>query len=411
MDILVTNPGSGNSISSAFNTAQAGAVDGDVLVLPAGDFSQIDRLTITKLIGIRSVSNGATTLRRPNSMSDATLNSVESIFRFATFSNKTSGIIIKGINFVSKTPVSGSTARDIAIDMNYAYDFIIESCTFQYFGSAAVNVYHRNNLAMGLIHSNTFTDCQKGDGLGYGYGVQVNGEGSSVPWLQNVIYGDYNKIYIEDNVFTHCRHAIASAGGALVVGRYNTVNQNWINNPSEPYTHFLDSHSSRGTADVNYYGTKYTEFYNNTLTNTVFDDGTTIVPGQDSSRLVELAIAIRSGEGVIYNNVISGTQHGIGIYADATPFGSTFPMKYCPGEESGLIRGASNLGTSSFDTRGDFWIWGNSFTNASSLGLTGFSEAIHNYNSPTGAFVEERDYHLSPKPGYVAAGYPHFRRK
>lgn len=415
--INVVNPGSGNDIYPNLVTAVTAAANGDTLSIPTGNFTVRGRCTITKLLSIQGQGVGITILRRDNADSDGTVFGWESIFRYAINSEFNSNIIIDGITFQSKTPSvitgdGGSMVADVGINMVNCVDFVIRNCKFQYFGNAAILIEHRNKFARGLIHTNEFSQNLKGSaGLGLGYGVLVSGEAQSGGWLNSAPLGTWNSIFIENNTFDRHRHSVASAGQGMYVCRYNTCTNNYINNPVEPYTHCIDTHSARGTGDANYFGTRQVEIYNNTITNTTFWDGTPITAGQSVSKLVELCIAIRSGEGVCYNNTISGYRFGGGIYVDDTTLGSAYPLYYAPGWASGQIKGSANTTTDSIARKGDFYYYNNTFTDpVTQYGVVGSTGAFLNYNVPTGSLVVDRDYKLSAPANYVAAPYPHYKR-
>lgn len=328
------------------------------------------------------------------------------MFKFNINKNVSSNISVAGITFKSKIPSAskndgGSLADDVGINIINCVDFVIAHCRFEYFGNAAVSITHTDTLARGLICKNEFYHNAKGyDGLGLGYGVVVYG--ANKKWITDPKFGTANFIFIEDNSFDYHRHAIAAGGCALYVARYNTITNNIISGNSS--THAIDAHEARGGSlrSGNYFSTRAIEVYNNTIINTTFHDGTPIVKGQKVDKLIERAIIIRGGEAVIYNNTIKGYRFGGGINIDDLPWGSAYPIPYSAGYLSGKTLGSNHSGTNSTQSAGDVFYWGNKFTPYDN---SKDSKDFYNYDPQY--FIQGRDYHLVPKPGYTPYTYPH----
>ena len=124
--------------------------------------------------------------------------------------------------------------------------------------------------------------------------------------------------------------------------------------------------------------------------------------GQQVDRLIERAIAVRGGEALVYNNTIKGYRFGGAINIGDLPWGDSYPIPYSVGYLSGLALGSNHSGTNSTQGRGDMFYWGNKFT---PYGDPTDSKDFYNYNPQY--FIQGRDYHLVPKPGYVPYTYPH----
>jgi len=407
--IQVTNPGNNNDIQPAISSAVNSAADGDLIVVPAGTFVFNKNVVITKFISFKGAGIGKTVFYRDKSVADnllSTNTSWETILKFNINKDIPSNITVSGITFKSKSPSlvagdGGSLAADMGIQLINCVDFVIYNCRFEYFGNAAISVFHRDTIARGLICKNEFYRNAKGfDGLGLGYGVVLYGENKK--WMATPKFGSANFIFIEDNTFDYHRHAIAAGGCALYVARYNTITNNIISQFST--THAIDAHEARGGSlgGENYFSTRAIEAYNNTIINTTFHDGTPIVPGQSVSKLIERAIAIRGGEAVLYNNTIKGYRFGGGIDLVSIPWGSTYPIPYSAGYLSGLALGATHTGTSTSQGAGDVFYWGNKFTS-----YDNYSKSVDFYNYQTKYFTQNRDFHLVAKPGYTPYTYPH----
>jgi hypothetical protein len=409
--IQVASPGADKDIQPAIQTAVSGAVNGDIIELPAGQFIINKSVVVTKFISIKGQGIGQTILYRSESTPDATLSNDgnwRGIFRYNINSSVSSGIIISGITFKSKKPSlkTGdglSVAADIGIEMSKCIDFVITNCRFEYFGNGAVSVLHDDNIASGLIYKNEFVhNCKGYDALGLGYGVVVYG--TNTKWIDDPKFGSGNFIFIEDNMFDYHRHSVAAGGCALYVFRYNLVKNNVAGNCA----HAIDAHEARLESGYNYYSTRAIEVYNNTLTNTLFRDGTSntpdgtpIVAGKSPGWLTECAIRTRGGEALIHDNSIQGYRFGVGL---VTPkLSSTYPSPYQQGYTSGVKYGTSHTGVDSDKASGDVYIWNDSYTSYA----PGNTQCVYFYNYTPDFIVKERDYHLYAKAGYTAYTYPH----
>lgn len=408
--ILVKSPGNNNDIQPAIYAALGSAIDGDIIAIPQGTFVFNKNIVISKFISFKGEGIGRTVLYRSESVSDATLsssNSWDTMLKFSINKSVPSYISVSGITFKSKMPSlvpgdSGSVASDIGIKFINCLDFIVTNCRFEYFGNGAVAVSHTDTLARGLISKNEFYHNAKGfNGLGLGYAIVVYGENKK--WITNPGFGSKNFIFIEDNTFDMHRHAIAAGGCGLYVARYNTISNNIVT--ENVSNHAIDTHAARGGAlgNTNYYSTRAIEVYNNTIVNTTFDDKTPITAGQSVKRLMERAIAIRGGEAVVYNNIIKGYRFGGAIFTDEIPFGTSYPIPYSPGYLSGLALGSSHTGTTTSRSNGDLFYWGNTFT-AYIDPQNRSSQDFYNYQPQY--YQENRDFHLTAKPGYRPCPYP-----
>jgi hypothetical protein len=408
--IQVTSPGNDKDIQPAIQTAVNGAVNGDIIVLPAGQFVVNKSVVITKFISIKGQGLGITTLYRSESTPDATLSndgSWRGIFRFTINSTVSSGIVISDMTLKSKKPslINGdglSVASDIGIEMVKCIDFVITRCRFENFGNGAVSVLHEDNLASGLIYKCEFVhNCKGYDALGLGYGVVVYGVNSQ--WIADPKFGSGNFIFVEDNMFDYHRHSIAGGGCALYVFRYNTVKNNIAGNTA----HAIDAHEARLEAGGNYYSSRAIEVYNNSIVNTIFRDGTTncpngtpIVAGKSPGWLVECAIRTRGGEAVIHDNYIEGYRFGVGL---VTPKLSAYPSPYQQGYLSASKYGATHTGVDGDKANGDVFVWSDTYKSYA----PGNSQCVYFYNYTPDYIVAERDYHLFAKAGYTPYTYPH----
>lgn len=402
----------GQDILGPIETAAASANDGDCLVLPVGEFVAQGTARITKMVSVvgRGASDGGTWIRRAESYPESEL-AGESMIYFDIDSRDSSGIVLAGIRFSSKTPQvepgdGGSLATDFGVFFSYAVDFVVTDCTFENFGYGALRIRHFDDLSRALIYNNTFTHNYKGNGQGLGYGVVVYGE--DLVWVEDPEFGSDNFIFIENNRFTEHRHSVAAGGAARYVARHNEIIDNVCCGGAA-----LDAHEGRnvGPGGSNHFATRAVEVYDNILRNESLRDGTPLTPGQNLNELGLIAIGFRGGEQLCYNNTISGYLNGILLIvfdsqADVWD-DNAYPYPYQIGWQSGDALGADHRGTGGAEGAGDFFEWNNTFEPYAPTGQER-KFWLTSSNQLAGGLVEGRDYHLdTPKPGYVAYVYPH----
>lgn len=391
----------GTNMQPIIQAAVDAASTNTMIVLPAGNYIVNDKVTITsKFISFMGSGTLETVLSRSESLSDATLTGLSEMFFYNTGDRSSSNIIVENIYFKSQVPEvvdadGGSLANDSAITLTKCVDFKIKNCRFDYFGNGAVQVKHYDDLARGLITGCTFYWNAKGfDGNGLGYGVVCYGENLS--WMDYAEFGTNNFVFIENCTFDYHRHSIAAGGCGRYVARYNTIRNNIINDTAS--LHAIDAHEARGVVGLNYYSTRAIEAYNNTIQNTKYysttaGGGTTIVlPIPDVRNMAECAIRVRGGESVTHSNTISGYRFGFGMLTNYTPWGTTYPLPYCPGYNEGTD---TELGCFHYD---------NTFT-AYDDAAHRTSHDFHDYGQTW--YQVNRDWHLNPKANYSPYVYPH----
>lgn len=449
---VLDNPGDGNDIYPSLQTAFTNASDGDTIVLPGGSFKFSDNILTTKRISLVGAIVGTPTeLYRDESMSDSSLNSLAYMIKWDLTSNSptaNSNIVVKYIKTRSKIPSfspndSGSLAQDWAFEFTNCVNFVVKYCTFYRFGVSGIRVTHQDSLAGGLITHCSFSTCRAYNGLGFGYGVEVYGEGAT--WVSSPQFGTSNFIFIERCTFNEQRHSIASNAGALYVARYNYI----LNNlPGAAAA--IDTHPASG-GDV---ASRASEIYWNIIENTHFkihqwanstarnafvpyhasldygiqlDTGDLYVSnglsagnwtlatlpktshlgapfatGKNATELGETAINMRGGESVIWNNTIINWRFAIGI-SDPTGYAGAYPVPYSPGYASGVALGSGHSGSSSPQNDGDLMYWGNTFTP-----YAGATSSQEFWNYTTAYFTSGRDFHAVARPSYIPFAFPHF---
>ncbi|MBS1750362.1 MAG: hypothetical protein JST63_10695 [Bacteroidetes bacterium] len=390
-------------IQPALQEAVDKARDGDVIILPEGEFYVGKTVVITRFISLRGQGLKKTILYQPEATPDSVLRQRDhiNIIRYDINKETPGNIVISDIGFRSKKPSivdgdGGSTARTSGITLIRCIDFIIERCRFEYFGNSGISVRHQDTLARGLIRNNEFY-YNAGNGLGYGVTVY----GSNDQWIPDPKFGTSNFIFVEDNVFDFHRHSIAANSGSLFVFRHNKV----LNNIAASGGHAIDVHEARQEP----YGSRAMEVYNNVLINTTYTDSTPIIKGvrkSPSGGVLETAgIAIRNGDALVFNNIVKGYEYAVTMsnwYWGRTV--QPYPMPYSPGYLSGKLLGPDHSGIGSAESRGDAFIWNN--TNDPFLEGKNDTAALFRNFEPDW-WKEGRDYHFQPKPGYQPYPYPY----
>lgn len=375
MTIKVINPGAGINIHQSILDAISKASNGDTVLIPECNNPLIGTIATNKLIKLKGAGKDKTILYRPESIPDKEI-SGKPFFNFDIQRKTNSYITISYFSLKSKT--KDSLATDYGIKINGAKNFKLFKCKFENLGHAGVSVKHYDDSIGGVIYGNDFINCAKGDGLGLGYGVSVYGSGT---WRPDAQFGTKNFIFIEDNYFEGCRHDIAGGGSGCYVARKNKIKNAIL-------SHAVDMHEARGPKykDTNEYSTRACEIYDNEIHNTIYKDGHEVYNNAPFYSigainkdwvLAPLAIGIRGGESVIYNNNMSYFRRGIKIYAS----------------------------NNEFDPMIKTWIWDNK--------LESYGPIDKPYNQlfdKEAEIKEDVHYFLQPKENYVSYKYPHYLR-
>jgi len=358
--------GAAPDIQEAVNQAQPG----DVVLIPAGQWDFSGTVFAPDGIHIRGAGKDATLLKRndtaskpffvvdgggsnPFRFSDMTLQGVGvERFRAGDLSVLDSGLLIEG----------------------KAIDFQVYDARFTGFTEACVKVYGFEGStpghARGVIYRNEFVDSIYVD-MGVtalGYGVAICGDDEE--W--ELALGSANAVFVEDNYFERCRHAVAANAAARYVFRYNTVVDTYY-----PYA-AVDAHG----ADERRRGTRSYEVYGNTISGGVHWD-----TGESTAEHGTWAIGIRGGDGVIFNNQFLSMSDPIFLTIEnyANLSGYSYPV---PDQTTGL------------------YIWNNRYNGVLYDHVSlGWDEEMAVMLRP---FLKEgRDYHYLPTASYRPFIYPH----
>jgi len=410
-EILIKSPGSYRNIQPQIQVAVDSANNGDVLILPAGEFAINETVIITKFISIKGHGLGITILYwgKPVQQTKILPFGDLSIFNYKINSTKASGIRVSGICFkgieATLRPGDGKNYFPLSgVKFLNCAGFTVEHCRFEYFGYAGVSVFHQDTIANGLIRKNEFYHNAMS---GLGYGVLVYGE--SKTWVEDPKFGSSNFIFIEDNVFEFHRHSIASGGGSLFVFRHNYVMDNIVH----PGGHAVDTHEAReSNSTYNSLGSRASEVYDNIFINRKDIKGEAIVKADRMTIFLEdAAIAIRAGDAVVFNNEARGYKCCVKLsnwYLEGSE--QNYPVVGGPGYLSGKKLGPAHRGDRFPESDGDAFIWNNrvSTTLQGQWNKPGYPAFV---NTELSWWIEGRDYHLKTKPGYKPYPYPYIMKK
>jgi len=359
---ITANSGSASDIQAAVNVVEAAG--GGTVYIPSGTFywnnETVNSYGGINIIGASYAGCGSHPTWTPYTATTILHNN--KVAPFETMINVDGSnhkpFRISGIQFEGTVPSydmdNGGGAIGIAKE---AIDFRVDHCTFINFPGVAVIASNTFTGTMrGVIDHNTIDNPYKvvnGGGM-WAYGVVVQGLGWAWDLDINHFLGKYETaptgfpiVYIEDNVFSRCRHCVSSNQGAWYVARYNKMIDE-----IPPNYGSIDVH---GTAGGGSPGGRGLEAYNNTIIGTV---------NYTSAQ----AFWMRGGGGVIFNNTMQNILYGVTLAADAP--GTPYQVK-------------------------DLYIWGNTMDRGTLI--------LNNY----AGYTENVDYFLSAKSGYTPYPYPH----
>jgi len=338
---------------SDIQAAVDSASSGDTVILPEGDYSGFDS-TVYVPNGISMKGQGVdrTILRRTANTGI--------MFRW-NYNNPTpSSYKVEISDFKLVGFGYGITTHHSGIWLyNGMKDFIIHDLHFENFSSIGIDV---TGDSRGVIYNSVFKNIVPDDLSYTGYGVSVIGDEA---WDDpKPALGTQDMVFIEDNHFINCKHAVATSAGSNHVFRYNTV-EGWAVS-----RHLVDAH---GKLDPWLVGSNTWEVYKNTLKCTGRDD------------LTDWGITHRGGSGVIWGNTITGCdpKTGPGTQSKAIAFTidehETYPDPY-------QIK--------------DTYLWDNTNDGQPLTEVYITAKALDYVK-------EDREYFLYQKPGYTPYTYPH----
>ena len=325
--------GSRSDIQAAINLAKPG----DFVKIPAGTFDFDGSISMKAGITLMGAGQDLTVLRRTGSTS---------AYTFTVDGSNGYGTRISGMTILGRAPTKSPGIKLI----NGCKDFRIDHITFRRCFDRAIEV-HGN--AHGVIDHNIFID-------NWYTAVVVYGD-ESASWNRPLNLGSSQAVYVEDNYFEqknigddHMSHHIASNNGSRYVFRYNTSSDGYMS-PQAIDVHGNKFGGQRGSRSYEIYGNKVHATHR------------------------WLGMLIRGGDGVIYDNVLTGSF--------------TRPIDL-------MHEGRNGDGNCSYpcvDQIRDLYMWNNTYN-----GKT----ANVNVRHPS-LIKQGRDYYFAMKPGYVPYTYPH----
>ena len=359
--------GNADDVQDAFDAANPG----DCVVIPAGTWDWDARVSTTKAVSCRGAGRDLTILVRDYG-SDLVM------FSWIIGGDTLVEIYDFEMAGIDNTDNDQGLAI-IGTDLGGSYKNVrIHHCDFRYFGYYGILFRNDWHMVEGLVDHCRFYDIYKGTG-GLGYGVSVMGC-NEVSWAAGWTPGVAdNNVFIEDCYFYKTRHAIVGNGGARLVGRYNTIEENKVSE------HALDAHGDphADCLDDNR-GTRSYEYYENHI------DG----KGNSSN-----GIQIRGGDGIIANNtMVNITVWGIHLQHDN--------FAACDGCGGYPCR----------DQIRDLYIWGNTRDgfdcDATYCYVDDPPPACDSYDvritRETSDYIQlDRDFYLEARPAYSYYTYPH----
>lgn len=262
------------------------------------------------------------------------------------------GSRITRFNFTSVNAVGAGGSKTSA-------PFRLDHCDFTVTAGGSTLLDVGSGNAPGLVDHNTF-NAPRNSEIIHNWGM---GASDASGWSDDITPGGPRAVYLEDNTFTNNgvsgdpayfwgNSAIQAYYGAHTVFRHNYLTMSHV-----------DQHGTPGMI-----GARWWEIYENT-----FNTG---VPNASQC----CYITLRAGSGVVFNNRHVGTNAvtgSIDLYEEDTGY----PALYQIG------RGKNQVSDPAY-------VWGNG--------------ADMSVGSQTPAMVQvNRDYFLSPKPGYTPFPYPY----
>jgi hypothetical protein len=324
---VMAKSGSAQDIQSAVDAMSS--LGGGTVYVPAGNFSfQISSTRNAVYDGHQSVSvlvpNGVSIIGAGINQTILYQTSADlaygASFMFYIYNNvphsQQKPMRISGMTLLGY--VSDYENQHSAIQLDSVQDFRVDHIWFNDFPGWAIGTWNPNGLnsynttERGVIDHVKITNTYKprfrainptGGGpydVANAYGINAGGDGGWEEDINNLL-GHYdgvkNIVYIEDSVFSQCRHAIASNQNMFYVARHNVFY------PDDPY-HQIDTHGFNGARGL--------EAYDNTL--------------YGPNYIEQVAIGIRGGGGAVYDNTFINEHVGVEIFRDPGTYDSRWPV-------------------------------------------------------------------------------------
>ncbi|PYX53910.1 MAG: hypothetical protein DMG76_23705 [Acidobacteria bacterium] len=363
-------------IQAAINASSNG---GTVLV-PAGRWTWTDTLTIKAPVTLQGES-GTTIVNGRNQGP------------LIVVTPSTSGVItIKGLSIEQgNTTPDWSVKHLIVYHKDGAQSVVVSSCHFALASHGARMVEWETNG--GLISHCDFTSTQRQDTSG----IAFKAVGIPATWTAPSTIGaagdpDGNKnTYLEDCTFKDVfLQALDFDDNSRTVVRHCT---------------FDNSGTTSHGADTSPYGVRQIEFYDNQF---IFTLGGNCTPNPYPLNL-NYWFYVRGGVGVICDNLmpaISSCAWGNKPSVSLTVYNITRKGGQVPCQTN--YPAFHQIGQGPEGTTDPLYIWGNTGSGATHIGLVQYSPDECNNNQQIGNYLKEgRDYVLDSRPNYQKYTYPH----
>ena len=349
---VILNVQNGDNIQPALNAATSKAQVGDVICVPAGNFTFTGKVPssgkgITDGIYIKGAGMDQTKIIKQGSATGFSNAMIQvdcqtgQPFRFSDMTLEGTGTVL--------------AEGDLGLYLTgKCQNFEIFNSRFTGFGRAGLtfrgNVGSTNGQPQGVVYNNRFEDNYL---RGLGYGIEVIGNGNEAwntyPRFASSLLGRADNVFIEDNYFEANRHTVASNNGSRYVFRCNELKNQRLDAAA------VDAHG-KSAWDT---GSRSYEIYENTIYNPNAPDG---------SKCCFQGIGIRGGDGVIWNNNINDVTQDIALWTD----------------------GAANCGYNwpCTDQIRELYIWGNRDSGGNPVSVS------TSYGQGSRTLQQDRDYYL-----------------
>lgn len=365
----ITIPGESRLFSDNFETftadscapaavaEQAGKAlqPGNTVLIPAGECEwQDEQVTFAPGVSVRGAGRGRTILRRKLAMPQWN----NALLRLRCNGGRAGGVA--DLTVIGNA-IEGDLDNGVWLDGS-CQDFTVRDFRGSSFSNAGILI--RGHDPRGVIYRSELLSNYRCVGGCYGYGVVVYSDADPQgPPMPPLALGSADAVFVEDSYFADNRHAIASNHGSRYVFRHNTL----FTTARTRGTGMIDAH---GAEDTSEHGSRSYEIYANYL-------------GVDT-QVMQTAdgIVIRGGDGVVFDNVMPWM-----------PYELRLRNEVCSGPHP------------LHDQPLEVHIWNNRFTPRQDLYDT--TDPVWVDDECETYIVENREYFLFPRPGYVPYAYPH----
>ena len=369
--------------SSAVQTAIDGASAGDIVMIPAGNFTWDKTVSINKAIKLSASNLGSTTIT----------NGVGSGIMLVVGSAPPFGVEISNLRFIQ------GTGNGTNWHMLIQKPSLVHDCYFETAGKVRRSIMWETNG--GVIWNCTFYSNGSDDSAIAFQDSNGSPNGVSPSWTTNNTLGTQDtdgkaNTYLEDCTFKEIYlQALDFSDNSRTVMRH---------------CRFENSAITSHGLDTGPYGARQFEIYDNTF---VFDTKGTSPSGKAYPLPMDYTIFVRGGTGVIFNNVIPdmNTQMwGNKAEIKLTVYNIRRKSAYIPCQTKWQAIHQVGQGYKDGALVVDpLYLWGNSGGgNYDNPGLSDYDDECGNGQFSKDYIRKDRDYLAgTARPGYTPYAYPH----